>query len=128
MKGNVQVMTDHPKYGKLEFSVVASVASDIVFVPSEIVIMGRKDRPEPVTIHAALRSRTGAPFNILSVVPPSPDMAVSYTPTEGGGYRLEIQNVMPNDDLNGQKLAITTDDDNARQVAIPFRVVLTAVP
>jgi hypothetical protein len=59
---------DHPKHGKLELAAVASVATDIVFVPSEIILMGRKVRPEPVTIRSALRRRTGMPFNILSVL------------------------------------------------------------
>lgn len=126
VQGDVTLLTDNPKYSRLAIHLNARVTSDIVFVPSEILLTGVKDKPEPVTRYVALRSRSGVPFKILSIVPPSPDVSVSSVPLESGGYRMELKNILPMDDINNEKLVIMTDHKTAKQIAIPFRIVLTA--
>jgi hypothetical protein len=125
--GEVTLMTDHQKYSRLAVHVSAHVTSDIVFVPTEILLTGSKDKPEPVTRYVALRSRSATPFRILRLVPPpSAGAMVSYVPLEGGGYRLELKDILPNEDLNGEKLVVITDHKTARLIAVPFRVVPSA--
>jgi len=124
LKADVRLLTDSPRYPTIELHAQARVSSDIVVVPDEILVAGKADKPTPLTRYLAVRSRSKTPFKVLSAVAPSSDMTVTTTRT-ADSYRLEIGNILPFDELNGEKVVITTDHRNAKQIAIPFRVVQT---
>jgi len=122
-RATLSLLTDHKQYSRIEIPVTATVASDIVVVPHEILVVEGGRKPEPVTRYVAVRSRKGKPFKILKVVAPEPEMKVSQEALASGGYRITLENIMPFEDLNGKDLVITTDHEQVKQVASPFKIV-----
>ena len=121
-RGMVTVLTDNRQYAKVEIPVTASVASDLVTVPSEIALAPGGEKPTPATCHVAIRSRTGKPFKILDTQAPERDIKVDCEALTSGGYRITLSNVLPFEDLDGRDLVITTDHETAKRITIPFHV------
>jgi hypothetical protein len=122
-RATLTLFTDHAQYSKIDIPAVVTIASDIVVVPREILITEGGQKAAPVTRYVALRSRKGKPFRILAVVPPEPEIKVKQEPLPAGGHRITLENVMPFEDLSGKDLVITTDHEQVKKVAIPFKVV-----
>jgi hypothetical protein len=122
LRGAVRVLTDCPKIPVVEVAVRGVVASDLLVVPSEIVLSVAAG-PEAVTRYVAVWSRTGRPFRVLKAAPPAAGMQVEQQPLPTGGYRLALRGIQPSKDLNNASLRIVTDHPSAPDVVVPFRVI-----
>lgn len=121
-RGRIAIQTDHKDYSRVEIPVSVVMASDIVVVPSEIVLAAVGAKLEPVVRYVVLRSLTGQPFRILEVVAPDPGIVVSQSSMTSGGYRITLANVRPLADLNGKELVVVTDHPKMKRVTVPFLV------
>lgn len=121
-RSKVVLYTDSKDYPQIEIPVMATVVSDLVAVPGEI-LLAESATPKPVTRYAAVRSRSNRPFRILKIEKPEPDANTRFDAIISGGYRITIGNLMPLEDLNGKDLIVLTDHEQVKRLAIPFRVV-----
>ena len=122
-RGNVYVFTDNKKYPKIDIPVMATVFSDLVVVPREILLSENSKKPEPVTRYVAIRSRSKKEFKILKVELPEPDIEVKLSPLDSDGYRCELKNILPFAELDGKHFVIITDHRDSKKITIPIRVV-----
>lgn len=124
-RGVVTVLAAGDRAPRVDIPLIATVASDIVLVPSEIMVAAVNDSaPAPLTRYAALWSRTGKAFRILTVHVPEPGIQAGYEPMGSNGYRVTVGNILPFEDLGGKDLVILTDHPQVPKVVIPFKVVL----
>ena len=121
--GQLKILTDHPKYREFSVGVRATVASDLVVVPREIIVKEQEGQIKPVTRYLAVRSRTGKPFKLLGVEAPDEGITVKTQALRGGGYRCELGNIMPFPDLDEKNVIIKTDIKSTEQIPVPIRVV-----
>ena len=122
-RGKVVLYTDNPRTRTLTVGVQATVSSQIVCVPRELVVLRRDGPPQPAIRMIALRSRDKSPFRILDVVLPEQGIEVKTDPLGKGGYRLTLSNILPFPDLGEKRFVIKTDCKGAPEVEVPVRVV-----
>lgn len=122
-RGEVKVYTDNPKHKEFVIGVSATVASDLVVAPQEILLKEQAGGIKPVTRYVAVRSRAKRPFKILKVAVPDEGSIVKTEPLGDSGYRCELKNIMPFPDLDGKSVIVTTDIEGTPELAIPIRVV-----
>jgi hypothetical protein len=120
---NMQIFTDNPKHKEFDIHVMATVSSDIVVVPREILLVESEGDVTPVTRYLAIRSRTGKSFRILSVESPDPDIQSQVSELSQNGYRCEFKNILPFSELDGKMFVVKTDHDDGREIAIPVHVI-----
>lgn len=121
-KGTVVLLTDNPRCPKVIIPVSATVSSDIMVVPREILLTGSEDSG-PVTRYVAVRSRTGRPFKVLKVETPDDGIEPVVSPLGRAGHRCELRNVIPFEGLAGRHVTFVTDSEAASRIAVPIRIV-----
>jgi len=121
--GKILLFTDNTKYSKIEVPLVATVSRDIVVVPEEISLVGGDgNKVEPVKRYVAMRSRSGKKFSILKTSLPEEEMKAEISPVGDNGYKIEIKNIMPFEDLEGKTIIITTDHPETKEIILPIHV------
>ena len=115
----VTLLSNHPEHPKIRIPVRMAVLSDLMIVPPEILI---SPGTQVVTRCLSIKSRSGKPFRVLKITPPNPQITVACEPI-ASSYRIRLENVLPRQDLNGGRLVIATDLDEAEPAAVPFRIV-----
>ena len=123
-QGIIQVFTDSAKYKyrQIDIPVVSIGTAGINVVPREI-LFSTNETAEPTTRYLALRSRDDQPFKVLNVLAPQTSVKTVITPFGNHGYRIELKNIMPGEDLDGEVVVITTDLESDKKITIPFRLV-----
>lgn len=121
-KGSVLVLTDSAKYPKVEIPVVASVLSDLVVVPQELLLVQGTGKVGTVTRYLAVRSRAGMSFKVLKVEVPDPSVEIALTPMGTNGWQCQIGKLLPFAELNGMNVIIWTDHPEVKQITVPIRV------
>ena len=124
IRGTIHVLTDSEKCPEIEVGVRATVASDLIVVPGEILLTEKPGSEKPATRHAAIRSRSGKPFKILKVQPPRSDIKVTTRSIAPNVWRLSFSNIIPDKDLHGTTFRIATDHPSAKEIAIPLCVIV----
>jgi hypothetical protein len=119
-RGVVVALTDDPSMPRFEIPIVAMVLSDIVIVPSELVV-GPAKGGWAASRYVALRSRTGRSFKILSVEPPDPGIDCVVTAMGSMGYRIELKARELASDLAGSEVKIRTDLPGAEELIVPIK-------
>lgn len=122
-RGEVLILTDNAKSPQIDIPIIATVSSDILVVPREILFGETDEKPTPITRYVVIRSRSKRTFKILKVEPPEPKIEVKLSPFGSGSYRCELRNIIPSPNLNGSNIVITTDHEDAKEIVIPVRVV-----
>ena len=122
-QGIMQILTDHEKYRQFNVHLFATLTSDIMVVPQELTLVGATGKTESVTRYISIRSKSNAPFKILSVEPPEPSVEVKVHGLPSGGYRIEMRNILPFPDLDGKRFVIRTDHNDGREIQVPVRVL-----
>ena len=122
-QGQVTLLTDNDRCGRVDISVVVAVSNDMVVIPAQIALPSAGDKPEPVTRYVAVRSRSGVRFNILKVTTPDPDIRAKWEPFEGSGYRCVLSNILPSANLEGGNVVISTDHSDVGDILVPIRLL-----
>lgn len=119
----VYVHTDHAKYGMIEIPVLARVTKDIVVFPAEISLTKVAGGQIRNSEYAVVKSLSKTPFKITGSEVPRDGIDVVWSQMANGGYKIEIRNLLPMDEMDGKQIILKTDNDKAGDVAIPIRVV-----
>ncbi len=120
-QSRVVIETDHPTDPVTEIFVSGFVVGDVTFAPTELVL--REEPDARATRYILLRSETGELFQILSVATPLADMESIVQPTAPSAYRVEIRNIRPTGELNGQAVRISTTLPETKEIVVPFRIM-----
>ena len=121
-QGNMRILTDSREYGRFDVHLSATLASDIIVVPQEIVLIESVGKVEAVTRYVAIRSKSNSPFKIVKVEPPEPGIEVKVDSLPSSGYRIEMKNILPFPELDGKRFVVRTDSADCWEIAIPVRV------
>ena len=119
----VYARTDHARYGMIEVPVLVRVSKDIVVFPQELCIMKYAGERIRESQYAVVKSLSKTPFRIVGSEVPEDGIELVWNTMVNGGYRVEIRNVMPIDEMNGKHIILKTDNEKVGDVAIPIRVI-----
>ncbi|MFH0953396.1 MAG: DUF1573 domain-containing protein [Verrucomicrobiota bacterium] len=123
LRGSVHIETDHPKYSAMDIPISAFVATDLMYLPTELTLV---ENPAASARYIIVRSDTGKKFEVQAVVVPSPSIQASVQPIDQNGYRIELTNIVATADLNGKALLIKTTMPGNEEIRIPLRVIPNA--
>jgi hypothetical protein len=121
ISANVRVLTTHPQRPVIDIPVTSQVLGDLVAAPPIINISAQG--PQPVTTYIIVRSPAGRPFEVVSVEPPLPSIAVQKFPFGSNGYRIQLANIQASMELHGKVVKITTDVPSKREITVPINVL-----
>lgn len=120
--GSIRVVPDNREYDPIEIPVIAMVSSDLVLTPSELLVVAAAGDPQPLSYRVLLCSRNGVRFKLLKIIPPDESIKVHASASDVGGYRIEIENLLPRADLHGTRFLIQTDCPGISEIVLPIRV------
>jgi hypothetical protein len=119
-QSTLRALTDHPRFKIIEIPMQGRVVGDIYAVPGEIVIPSRKRGTDAFSL--MVYSGQEKKFKLLRAEPPAPEIKTTLRPMAGNrAWRIDIDNIMPSDKLNGTDLVIFTDSDATPVLKVPIR-------
>lgn len=121
-RGIVRVLTDHPRFSAIDIPVAARVAADLVAIPDE-VILPMEDKPLPVRRFAMLKSKNRRDFQVLSAESPDPAVKITWDRLSSDGWRVQMENLVPDEQLDGKSITIRTDHPEAKEVVLTIKVI-----
>ena len=121
VRGNVRIETDHPTYPVVDIGVSGFIVGHLTFAPNEVVLPEKPDGAE--TRYLLCRAEGDTPFEIVSVQMPDPAMEAKIQATAPSAYRIEIRNIRPTMELNGQAIRVITTLEDPKEFSVPLRVV-----
>lgn len=121
VNGVVRITTDHPQRPTIDVPVAANVVGELVYAPSELVVPANAGE-NPLTRYIVVRKGTLESFEISEVVTPNEGITSKVYPFGDQGYRVQIDNITVNDDLNGKNIRILTSAENMGEISVPFTV------
>ena len=114
----VIIKTDHPRYPEIKIPMQGRVVGDIFTIPAEIVL--EPDTNQPVSRLLIVSSSLKKDFCVLQVIPPVSNIQVNIRSMVLSRYRIQLKNIIPSRDMNGQCLKIITDCDTMKEVSVPI--------
>jgi len=123
----LRLLTDHNRFKTLEVPMQGRIVGDIFAIPEEMVIESSTGRPlnRPLLVCSGLKKK----FKILRVELPAPEMQSHIRALAmGGGWRIDLRNIMPSKNLDGKNIVIFTDSDTMPSLSVPIRVPDVAGP
>lgn len=124
--GTVRVVTDHPARQVIDIPVSTMVVGELVVAPTDIVLARQPD--QAVTRFIVIRPGSVPQFTIDKIEPPTPDIKVQVYPFAENGFRIQLDNIVATESLNGQAVRITTSAPAMKEILVPFRVVEPGQP
>jgi hypothetical protein len=124
--GNIRVTTDNPARQNIDIPVSTMVVGELIVAPNEIVLA--RQPQEAVTRFIVIRPGSLQKFEVEKIEPPSDSIAVKVFPFAENGFRIELDNIVANDLLNGQSVRITTTAPSMHEIMVPFRIVEPGQP
>ena len=118
------IRTTHPAMSEVKIPLAWEALADVYAIPSEVSLVA--GTTNAVCRYVAIRSHSGKPFRIERVELPE-GMVTTPEPAPNGGYRCEIQGIVPSTNLNGRALVFHTDRPGEERVTVPIRVTAGAV-
>ncbi|HMO51058.1 MAG TPA: DUF1573 domain-containing protein [Kiritimatiellia bacterium] len=119
--GVLRVLTDHPQRPTIDIAVFANVVGDLIYAPPEIVLPAHTDG-NPLTRFIVIRPGATPEFEVTKVEVPDPEMKVSIFPFGGQGYRIQIENIQPDEALDGKAFRVLTTAPFMSEIAVPVRI------
>ena len=126
--GTAVILTDHPKYARIDLPVSMFLQSDVVVTPRVLRL-----RSSPATTrtkgHYFLirpqKTHKGKALEILSIETPHETITTETHETGVGEYRIEIKNLSPTKDLNGKAFRVRVKkwDGKEERIEVPVRVL-----
>ena len=123
--GNVRVTTDLPARQVIDIPVSTMVVGALIVAPQEIVLAQQE---QPVTRYIVIRPGMIKQFQIEKVQAPNEQIKSQVFPFGENGFRIQIDNIVATEDLNGQAIHVKTTAEGMTDVAIPLRVMATPAP
>jgi len=121
-RGVVQVMTDHPVFSVISIPVLARVSADVVAIPDEVIIP-LENTGALMRRFALIKSKSNTPFSIIGATTPDPGINVSWQKASSGGWRLLMENIVPDDRLDGKAIVVVTDHPGVKEVMLAIKIV-----
>jgi hypothetical protein len=118
---NIKIMTDHPARPVIEVPVLANILGQIVYAPQEIALPASAGDGS-LTRYVVIRPGSGGAFEVTGVELPAPAMSHQILPFGSQGYRIQIDNIIPDASLQGTAIRITTTAAVNPVIEIPLRV------
>jgi len=121
----VSVQTDDTRYRQIDIPIVVRATKDIVVFPQEI----RLTKALPGQVHntqsqyAVVKSLSKTPFKLVGSEVPADGVEVFWVDMASGGYKLEIRNLLPIDEMDGKQVILKTDNERVGDIVIPVSVV-----
>lgn len=119
----IRITTTLPSFPKVQVPVNARVAGVLTYAPNRISLLA--GHQTPVTRYIVVRPGTQQQFRVTEVVPPSEDINVQVLSMPNQGYRIQLTNLLPSDDLIGRSVQIHTDVEGMKIIDIPVEIIET---
>lgn len=121
MNAVVRITTDHPTRPSIDIPVAANVVGELIYAPSEISLPATSDGAA-MTRYVVIRKGSAAQFEIKEVIPADPSIKVNVFPFGDQGYRIQLENIVPNAELDGKMIKVLTTAETMSEINIPFRI------
>jgi len=121
VNGVVRITTDHPSRATIDVPVAANVVGELVYAPSELVVP-KNAGDSPLTRYIVIRKGTIDSFEVSDVITPHSNITHKVYPFGDQGYRIQIENIIIDDDLNGKEIRILTTAENMSEITVPITV------
>jgi hypothetical protein len=120
----LQVHTTHPQFPVLHVAVNAQVAGALTYAPNNISLLA--GHATPVTRYIVIRPGAVRDFEITEVVPPQDDIRVQVLNLPNQGYRIQLTNLLPSEELAGKSVRIHTSVESMSVINIPIEIIEAA--
>ncbi|HMP91219.1 MAG TPA: DUF1573 domain-containing protein [Kiritimatiellia bacterium] len=119
----LRVMTDHPNRQAIDIPISANVVGELIYAPAELVLPASMsvDAP-PLTRYVVVRPGSSTTFEITNVTLPNREMRANIFPFGNQGYRVQLENIVPTADLDGQFVVLETTAEFMSEIRIPVRI------
>ncbi len=121
--GSIRIFTDNDEYGTLEIPVKADVFGELIIFPEEIILTIENNHNTKSSPYVAVIPGKTRIFELKNVISPSTSIKTKIVPLGQSGYKIELTIPVVTKDLEGQKLRITTNVENMKEILVPFRIV-----
>ncbi len=116
----LQIKTDNAGRPAITIPVIANVVGELIYAPAVMEIPAGS--AQPLTRYVVIRPGTLTDFTLKAVNLPDPAMRASIFPFGNQGYRIQIENIPSNADLNGKSITIETSGEAMSLIQIPITV------
>jgi hypothetical protein len=120
-QANLKILTDHPARKVIDIPINGQIVGDVLVAPQDITLSLQHETP--VTRYIVLRPGTQPTFELVNVTTPDPDIKVNVFPFGENGYRIQLENITAQQDLDGKSVILTTSLPSSRELKVPFRIV-----
>ena len=128
MSGDIILLTDHPKRSRITLRVAVHKRPEVYVVPSELHLTALAARRKPVRRYILVHSDQKKPATLLDVVPPSQGITVHKKKLKPGVYRIEVGNLVPRQELEGQAIEIHLRKADGTETTIEVPIKITWRP
>lgn len=122
-RGTLVINTDNKEFPSLTVPLSLHVVGELRFSPKQINLL-QSDSPISRTVFVAPGTKND--FTIEKVEPPIESIEVHVAPAGRNGYRIQLKNLVPNEELKGKYLKITTSAEGMKEIEIPFVLIAPA--
>jgi len=119
-RGSITLFTDHSRIKQVTIRMIAIVSSDIIVVPTKLLLKEGGD--EPVTRYIAVRSRVKKPFRIKNIELPDKSIEVTIDPIGDNGYKCEFRNIVIFPELDGMNVILQLEHEDIKEIIIPVSI------
>ena len=127
MAGIITLLTDHPRFPKIEVPYTLSLLKDLTVYPTELIL--KEGAPDAMleSRYIILQSRNNQPFSVKRVEVVPATIAVGIQTAKPSWTRLKAGPFRASQSMNGTVIRIFTDFPAEPMVVIPVRVLGSAV-
>lgn len=99
------------------------VVGPLTYAPKELTL--RADDPNPATRYIIVRPGEVRTFEVTGVEIPDESLEASVTTLGASGYRVQVSNILPKPELDGQNVLIRTSAETMPVIEVPFHIIPT---
>ena len=117
---NISIHTGNADYPVVTLRVAGQVMGDIVIVPSHLRIPYSDDSSKTTNQYIRVSPGRVVDFEVVEVVPPSPDMGIEVREQRGDAYIIRIMDIPVDGSMDGQEILIYTDIPGNTEFRVPI--------
>ncbi len=118
---NISIHTGSAEYPVVTLRVAGQVMGDIVIVPTHLRIPYNDDSEKTTNQYIRVSPGKVVDFEVVEVVPPSPDMGVEIREQRGDAYIIRIMDIPVDGSMDGQDILIYTDIPGNTEFRVPIQ-------